>query len=223
MINKIVPDLQAAIHGIQDGSILIVSGFGDAGIPFELLHALRDNNVRELTIVANNAGSGHVGIEALLEAGCVRKLIASYPRSIGGVAINELYRAGKIELELVPQGTIIERMRCGGAGLGGFYTPTGVGTPLAEGKEVKTIDGKDYLLEKPIRGDVALIKATVGDRWGNLIYRKSARNFAPVMATAAKLVVAQVYEIAELGALDPECVVTPGIYVDRVVQVGRPS
>lgn len=220
MIDRIVLTLNDAIRGIRDGSTVLVGGFGDTGTPFELMHALVDSGVRDLTIVSNNAGNGHIGIAALLEAGCVRKIVSSYPRGSDCVVVDKLYKAGKIELELVPQGTLVERMRCGGAGLGGFYTPAGVGTPLAEGKEKKNIDGREYLLEKPIRAEVALIKAHAADRWGNLVYRKSARNFSPIMATAAEMVVAQVSQILDLGGLDPEWIGTPGIYVDRVVQVG---
>lgn len=220
MIDKRVASLEDAIAGIKDGATILVGGFGDTGTPFELLHAVLDAGVRDLTIVANNAGNGYVGIAALLNADRVRKIVCSYPRTSDCVVIDKKFKEGKVEIELVPQGTLVERMRCAGAGLSGFYTPTGAGTPLAEGKEERTIDGIDCVLEKPLRGDVALIKATYGDRWGNLVYSKTARNFSPIMATAASLTVVQVNRIVELGELDPERVGTPGIFVDRVVEAG---
>ena len=219
MISKIVPDLQAAVAGIQDGSVVLLGGFGGAGQPNELIDALIEQGARDLTIVSNNAGAGTTGIAALLAAGQVRKIICSFPRQADSQGCDGLYRAGKLELELVPQGTLAERIRAGGAGIGGFYTRTAVGTPLAQGKEVRRLGDDEYVLELPIMGDVALIKAYKGDRWGNLTYRKTARNFGPVMATAAKLTIAQVTEIVELGALDPEAVVTPSLYVKRVVCV----
>ena len=219
MISKIVPDLQAAVEGIQDGSVVLIGGFGGAGQPHELIDALIAQGARDLTIVSNNAGNGTTGIAALLQNGQVRKVICSFPRQTDSFVFDGLYRAGKLELELVPQGTLAERIRAGGAGVGGFYTRTAVGTPLAEGKEVRTIDGVDYVFELPIKADVALIKALVADRWGNLTYRKTARNFGPIMATAAKLTIAQVTEIVELGQIDPEVVVTPSAYVNRVVRV----
>ncbi len=219
MISKIVPDLQAAVAGIQDGSVVLLGGFGGAGQPNELIDALIEQGARDLTIVSNNAGAGTTGIAALLAAGQVRKIICSFPRQADSQVFDGLYRAGKLELELVPQGTLAERIRAGGAGIGGFYTRTAVGTPLAQGKEVRRLGDDEYVLEFPIMGDVALIKAYKGDRWGNLTYRKTARNFGPVMATAAKLTIAQVTEIVELGALDPEAVVTPSLYVKRVVCV----
>ncbi len=219
MISKIVPDLQAAVAGIQDGSVVLLGGFGGAGQPNELIDALIEQGARDLTIVSNNAGAGTTGIAALLAAGQVRKIICSFPRQADSQVFDGLYRAGKLELELVPQGTLAERIRAGGAGIGGFYTRTAVGTPLAQGKEVRRLGDDEYVLELPIMGDVALIKAYKGDRWGNLTYRKTARNFGPVMATAAKLTIAQVTEIVELGALDPEAVVTPSLYVKRVVCV----
>lgn len=219
MINKIVPSLQDAVAGIQDGSTVLVSGFGGAGQPHELIDALIAQGAKELVLVNNNAGNGETGIAKLMKLGRVRKIICSFPRQVDSHVFDGLFRAGKIELELVPQGTLAERIRAGGAGIGGFFTRTAVGTVLAEGKEVRTIDGEDYIYEPPIKADVALVKALRGDRWGNLVYRKTARNFGPVMATAAKLTVVQVYETVELGELDPESIVTPGIYVNRIVRV----
>ena len=219
MISKIVPNLQAAVEGIQDGSIVLIGGFGGAGQPHELIDALIAQGARDLTIVSNNAGNGTTGIAALLQNGQVSKVICSFPRQADSFVFDGLYRAGKLELELVPQGTLAERIRAGGAGVGGFYTRTAVGTPLADGKETRTIDGVDYVFELPIKADVALIKALVADRWGNLTYRKTARNFGPIMATAARLTIAQVSEIVELGQIDPEIVVTPSAYVNRVVRV----
>ncbi len=219
MINKIVSSLQDAVAGIQDGSTVLVSGFGGAGQPHELIDALIAQGAKELVLVNNNAGNGETGIAKLMKLGRVRKIICSFPRQVDSHVFDGLFRAGKIELELVPQGTLAERIRAGGAGIGGFFTRTAVGTVLAEGKEVRTIDGEDYIYEPPIKADVALVKALRGDRWGNLVYRKTARNFGPVMATAAKLTVVQVYETVELGELDPESIVTPGIYVNRIVRV----
>lgn len=223
MLDKRVPDLAAAVAGIRDGSIVLVGGFGNAGIPVELIHALIDQGAKDLTVVSNNAGSGRTDVAALLATGRVRMLVCSYPKTSGSVVFEELYAAGRIELELVPQGTLSERIRAAGAGLGGFYTPTGVGTELAAGKEVRRINGRDYVLELPIKADVALIKAERADRWGNLVYHASARNFGPVMAPAAALTVVQVREVVPLGALDPETIVTPGIFVDRVVVVANPE
>jgi 3-oxoadipate CoA-transferase alpha subunit len=219
MISKIVPDLEAAMAGIQDGAVVLIGGFGGAGQPNELIQGLIAQGARELTIVCNNAGAGDTGIAALLAAGQVRKVVCSFPRQADSYVFDGLYRAGKLELELVPQGTLAERIRAGGAGIGGFFTRTAVGTQLAEGKEVRHIDGDDYILEAPIKADVAIIKAHRADRWGNLVYNKTARNFGPVMATAAKLTIAQVNEIVELGELDPEAIVTPGVYVKRVVKI----
>lgn len=219
MISKIVPDLEAAMAGIQDGAVVLIGGFGGAGQPNALIQGLIAQGARELTIVCNNAGAGDTGIAALLAAGQVRKVVCSFPRQADSYVFDGLYRAGKLELELVPQGTLAERIRAGGAGIGGFFTRTAVGTQLAEGKEVRHIDGDDYILEAPIKADVAIIKAHRADRWGNLIYNKTARNFGPVMATAAKLTIAQVNEIVELGELDPEAIVTPGVYVKRVVKI----
>jgi len=206
-----------AVAGIEDGSTVLIGGFGMAGMPVELVDALIGQGAKDLTVVSNNAGNGDTGLAALLAEGRVRKMVCSFPRQSDSWVFDGLYRAGKIELDLVPQGNLAERMRAAGAGIGAFYCPTGVGTPLAEGKEVREIDGRTYVLEYPIRGDVALIGAHVSDRMGNLVYRKTARNFGPVMATAAELVIAQVSEVVEAGRLDPEAIVTPSIYVDRVV------
>ncbi|MFA7268317.1 MAG: 3-oxoacid CoA-transferase subunit A [Sterolibacterium sp.] len=221
MINKIVESLQAAVAGIKDGATIMIGGFGGPGIPNELIDALIQQGASDLTIVTNNAGSGEIGLAALLKVGRVRKLICSYPRQVNSHIFDGLYRAGKIELELVPQGNLVERIRAAGAGIGGFYTRTGYNTELAKGKETRLIGDHHYVLESPIHADVALIKAEKSDRWGNLVYRKVARNFGPVMATAAKCTIVQVYEIVELGTLDPETIVTPGIFVTRVVKVDR--
>ena len=218
-MTAVVQSAAEAITAVRDGATVLVGGFGMAGMPVELIDALIGHGAGDLTIVSNNAGNGDTGLAALLAAGRVRKVICSFPRQSDSWVFDGLYRAGKIELEVVPQGNLAERMRAAGAGIGAFYSPTAVGTPLAEGKEVRTIDGRDYLLEYPIRGDVALIKAHRADRMGNLVYRKTARNFGPVMATAATVTIAQVSEVAEIGALDPEAVVTPAIYVDRLVEV----
>jgi len=211
-----------AVRGVADGSTVLISGFGRAGMPYALLAAVLDSGARDLTIVNNNAGNGTTGLAALLKAGRVAKVICSYPRQRDSFVFDELYRTGRIELELVPQGNLAERIRAAGAGIGAFFTPTGVGTPLAEGKEGRTIDGRDYVLEYPIRGDVALIRAQAADRMGNLVYRKTARNFGPVMATAAALTVVEVSRVVETGELDPEAVVTPGIFVDRVLVADQP-
>jgi 3-oxoadipate CoA-transferase alpha subunit len=208
-----------AVTAVRDGATVLVGGFGMAGMPVALIDALIAHGAGDLTIVSNNAGNGDTGLAALLAAGRVRKVVCSFPRQSDSWVFDGLYRAGKIELEVVPQGNLAERMRAAGAGIGAFYSPTGVGTPLAEGKETRTIDGRDYLLEYPIRGDVALIRAQVADRMGNLVYRKTARNFGPVMATAAAVTIAQVSEIVDVGKLDPENVITPGIYVNRLVEV----
>jgi 3-oxoadipate CoA-transferase, alpha subunit len=223
MMNKCVSSLPAAVAGIRDGSTVLVGGFGNAGIPVELIDALIDQGAKELTVVTNNAGSGRSDVAKLLGTGRVRKIVCSYPRSAGSVVFEELYAAGKIELELVPQGTLSERMRAAGAGIGGFFTPTAAGTKLAEGKEVRTINGRDYVLEAPLKGDVALIKAETADRWGNLTFRLAARNFAPTMAMAAELTVVQARKIVELGSIDPERVITPGVFVDRIVEVSNPA
>jgi 3-oxoadipate CoA-transferase, alpha subunit len=209
------------VQDIADGSTIMIGGFGTAGIPGELIEGLIAQGARDLIIVNNNAGNGDTGLAALLSAGQVRKIICSFPRQADSYVFDALYRNGKIELELVPQGNLAERIRAAGAGIGAFFTPTGYGTTLAEGKETREIGGKMYVLEYPIHADVALIKAERGDRWGNLTYRKAARNFGPIMATAAKKTIASVYDIAELGSLDPETIVTPGIHVSRIVKIPR--
>jgi 3-oxoadipate CoA-transferase, alpha subunit len=219
----VVGDADEAVAGIPDGSTVLIGGFGTAGQPIELIYALIRSGVKNLTVVNNNAGNGRAGLAALLANGQVRKIICSFPRQADSYVFDELYRAGKVELELVPQGNLAERMRAAGAGIGAFFSPTGVGTPLAEGKELRTIDGRDYVLEYPITGDVALIKALRADTLGNLVYRKTARNFGPVMATAAKITIVQVSKIVEPGGIDPEVVITPGIFVDRVVKIAGVS
>jgi len=219
MIDKIVPSAAAAVADIPDGATVMIGGFGTAGMPSELIDALIAHGARELTIVNNNAGNGDTGLAALLKARRVRKIVCSFPRQTDSHVFDALYRAGEIELELVPQGNLAERIRAAGAGIGAFFSPTGFGTLLAEGKETRVIDGRHYVLEHPIRADFALIKALRGDRWGNLVYRKTARNFGPIMASAARCTIAQVREIVNLGDLDPEAVVTPGIFVRRVVEV----
>ena len=208
-----------AVEAVRDSATVLVGGFGMAGMPVQLIDALIDGGAGDLTIVSNNAGNGDTGLAALLAAGRVRKMICSFPRQSDSWVFDGLYRAGKIELEVVPQGNLAERIRAAGAGIGGFFTPTGYGTDLAKGRETREIDGRTYVLEYPIHGDVALIGAHRADRMGNLVYRKTARNFGPVMATAATTVIAQVTEVVETGGLDPEAVVTPSIYVDRVVRV----
>ncbi|MFD7431609.1 3-oxoacid CoA-transferase subunit A [Streptomyces sp. NPDC059818] len=214
----IAATVDEAVAGIEDGSTVLVGGFGLAGMPFDLIDALIRHGAGDLTVVSNNAGNGDVGLAALLKAGRVRKVICSFPRQSDSHVFDELYRAGRVDLEVVPQGTLAERMRAAGAGIGAFYSPVGAGTPLAEGKETREIDGRAHVLEYPIKGDVALISALRADTMGNLVYRKTARNFGPVMATAATTVVAQVTEIVPVGEIDPETVVTPGIYVDRLVR-----
>ncbi len=216
MIDKIVPTLAAALAGIGDGATILVGGFGETGVPFALLEGVVQSGVRDLVLVSNNSGVADKGVSQLLQLGRVRRIICSYPRSAGSVVFDEVYARGGLELELVPQGTLTERIRAGGAGIGGFFTRTGVGTELTKGRETRVIDGQTYVLESPLRGDVALIKGERGDRWGNLTYRLSARNFGPVMAPAATLTIAQVRHIVDLGSIDPEHVVTPGIFVDRV-------
>jgi 3-oxoadipate CoA-transferase, alpha subunit len=216
-MTAVFADPDEAVADIPDGATVLIGGFGPAGQPIELIDALRRHGARELTVVNNNAGNGDTGLAALLATGNVRKIICSFPRQADSWVFDDLYRSGKIELELVPQGNLAERMRAAGAGIGAFFCPTGVGTPLTEGKEQRTIDGREYVLEYPIKGDVALIKAHRSDDVGNLVYRKTARNFGPVMATAATTTVAQVTEVVRAGELDPEAVVTPGIYVDRLV------
>lgn len=218
MIDKTFATPELAVAGIHDGATVMIGGFGNAGMPSVLIDALIAQGARELTIVNNNAGNGETGLAALLKAGRVRKIVCSFPRQADSQVFDALYRAGKIELELTPQGNLAERIRAAGAGIGGFFTPTGYGTQLAEGKETRLINGRHYVLESPLHADFALIKALKGDRWGNLVYRKTARNFGPIMATAAKVTIAQVSEIVELGGLDPDAIVTPGIFVQRVVK-----
>ena len=219
MISKIFPSAAAAVADVHDGATVMIGGFGTAGMPSELIDALIAQGARALTIVNNNAGNGETGLAALLKGKRVRKIICSFPRQTDSHVFDALYRAGEIELELVPQGNLAERIRAAGAGIGAFYSPTGYGTLLAEGKETRVIDGRHYVLEHPIRADFSLIKALRADRWGNLVYRKTARNFGPIMASAAKCTIVQVGEIVKLGDLDPEAVVTPGIYVRRVVEI----
>ena len=218
MVDKQVSDVRAAIEGVKDGATIMVGGFGGSGFPTALVEALVEARCRDLTIISNNAGEAVKGLAALFGASLVRKIVCSYPRSTTDSAFRASYLQGSVALELVPQGTLAERIRAGGAGIGAFYTPTGVGTPLAAGKEVRRIDGRDYLLEMPLRADMAFIRADRADRWGNLTYRKTGRNFGPEMAMAAALTVAEGREVVELGALDPETVITPGIFVDRVVR-----
>jgi 3-oxoadipate CoA-transferase alpha subunit len=221
MIDKITDSAAQALAEVQDGSTVLVSGFGTAGIPHELIQGLIEQGARELTIVSNNAGNSEFGVAALLKAGRVRKVVCTFPRQVDSYIFDALYRSGKVELELVPQGNLAERLRAAGAGLGAIYVPTGYGTELAKGKETREINGRHYVLEYPIHSDVALVKADAGDRWGNLVYRRTGRNFGPVMAAAAKFTVASVYELKELGELDPESIVTPGIHVKKVVKVPR--
>lgn len=220
MISKIFDSLREALSDVPDGASIMVGGFGLAGQPKELIDALLDQGAKDLVIINNNAGNGDTGLAALLAAGQVRKIICSFPRQADSHVFDALYRAGKVELELVPQGNLAERIRAGGAGIGGFFTPTGAGTLLAEGKEQRNINGRDYVLEYPIQADYALIKALSADRWGNLVYRKTARNFGPIMATASKVAIVQVEQVVELGVLDPESIVTPGLFVQRVVAIG---
>jgi 3-oxoadipate CoA-transferase alpha subunit len=219
MINKLVDSLQAALAGVQDGDTIMIGGFGGAGQPSALIEALVEQGARDLVIVNNNAGNGETGLAALLKARRVRKLLCSYPRQVDSHVFDGLYRRGEIELELIPQGNLAERIRAAGAGIGAFFTPTGAGTQLAQGKETRRIGDRDYVLEYPIHADFSLIMAEQADRWGNLTYRKTARNFGPIMAMAARITVAQVRTIVPLGAIDPEMVVTPGLYVKRVIQV----
>jgi 3-oxoadipate CoA-transferase, alpha subunit len=226
MIDKVATSVAQAIGDVKDGSTVLIGGFGTAGIPDELIAGLIDQGARNLTLVNNNAGNGETGLAALLKAGRVRKVICSFPRQVDSHVFDGLYRSGKVELELVPQGNLAERLRAAGAGIGAFFTPTAYGTLLAKNpdgsdKELRQINGRHYVLEYPIYGDLALVRAESGDRWGNLVYRKAARNFGPVMATAAKRTVASVHQVLALGQLDPEAIVTPGIYVSQLVQVPR--
>jgi 3-oxoadipate CoA-transferase alpha subunit len=221
MVNKEVLTIHDAVSGIKDGSTVMIGGFGTAGMPSELIDALIDQGARDLTVVNNNAGNGDIGLAALLKTKRVRKIICSFPRQADSYVFDALYRAGEIELELVPQGNLAERISAAGSGIGAFFSPTGFGTLLAEGKETRVINGRNYVLEHPIHADFALIKALKADRWGNLIYRKTARNFGPIMARAAKTTVVQVDEVVELGDLDPEVIITPGIFVNRVISLPR--
>lgn len=219
MINKFHETAAEALQGVTDGAVVLVGGFGAVGQPYALIDALIEHGARDLTIVANNAGVGRTGLARLLDLGRVRRVVCSFPRSSDPVVFQELYDAGRIELEIVPQGTLAERMRAAGAGIPAFYTPTAAGTVLAEGKEVREFNGRPYVLEQALQGDLALVEAWQADRWGNLTYRKSGRNFNPVMAMAARRTVVQTQHVAELGELDPEAIVTPGIFVDQVVHV----
>ncbi len=219
MVDKIYPGLDAAVAGISDGATIMIGGFGNAGMPRELIDAVIAQGATDLTIVNNNAGNGDTGLAALLAAGRVKKIICSFPRQTDSHVFDGLYRSGKIELELTPQGNLAERIRAAGAGIGAFFTPTGYGTQLAEGKETRVINGRHYVLEYPIHADYALIKAEKADRWGNLVYRKAARNFGPIMAMAATCSIVQVSKVVDLGELDAEAIVTPGIFVQRVVQI----
>ena len=222
MINKIVGTAKEAVAEIFDGSTVMISGFGEAGSPIELIHALIDHGARNLTIVSNNTGNGHIGLAALIENKQVRKMICSFPRTANSVVFPELYRRGEIELELVPQGTLAERIRAGGAGIPAFYTPTSVNTPLAEGKETRIFNGNPYVMEYGLKADFALVKCKIADRYGNLLYNKTARNFGPVMCMGARRSIVQASRVVELGMLDPEAVVTPGIFVDKVVEISNP-
>lgn len=223
MIDKRVASAEDAVADVFDGATVMVGGFGEAGSPIELIHALIDQGARDLTVVNNNTGSGEVGLAALIKAGRVSRMICSYPRTLNSTVFPELYRSGRTTLDLVPQGTLAERIRAGGAGIPAFYTATSVGTPLEEGKERRTIHGRDYVLEYGLTADFALIKARIADHHGNLIFNKTARNFSPVMATAASVTIVQAGEIVTQGTIDPECVVTPGIFVDRIVLVDEPA
>ncbi|MDR3660933.1 MAG: 3-oxoacid CoA-transferase subunit A [Mycobacterium sp.] len=219
MIDKIVRSMAEAMVGIGDGAVVLIGGFGAVGQPDALIEGLVEQGATDLTVVANNAGTGHAGLARLMELGRVRRIVCSFPRSAGSVVFEDLYKAGRLELEIVPQGTLAERLRAAGAGVAAFYTPTGAATLLARGKEVRDFGGRPHLLEYALKGDVALVEAWQADRWGNLTYRRSGRNFNPVMATAAALTIAQAHHIVPLGALDPEAVVTPGIFVHRVLHV----
>ena len=221
MIDKLRSSVLDALADIHDGATVMIGGFGGAGQPAELIDGLIAQGARDLVIVNNNAGNGDTGLAALLKNGQVRKIICSFPRQADSHVFDALYRAGELELELVPQGNLAERIRAAGAGIGGFFTPTGYGTDLAKGKETREIDGRMYVFESPIHADFALIKAEQGDRWGNLTYRKTARNFGPIMAMAAKVSIASVHEVLDLGSIDPEHVITPGLFVQRIVQVPR--
>jgi len=223
MINKIVASPAEAVAEIFDGAVVMIGGFGEAGSPIELIHALIDQGAKDLTVISNNTGSGHVGLAALIAHRRVKKMICSFPRTANSKVFPELYKNGEIELELVPQGTLAERIRSGGAGIPAFYTPTSVGTPLAEGKETREFDGKTYVMERTIRADFSLVKCRAADRYGNLVYNKTARNFGPIMCMGAENTIVQTKQIVELGELDPEAVVTPGIFVSKVVEVTNPA
>lgn len=223
MINKLISSMAAAVADVHDGATIMISGFGGAGLPFKLVDALVDQGARELTIISNNAGSRGIGISKLVGAGRVRKVVCSFPRQPGSNAFDELYHASKLELELVPQGTLAERIRAGGAGIGGFFTPTAAETELAEGKEIREIDGVMHIFEKPLKADFALVKADMADRWGNLTYWRSGRNFGPLMAMAAKCTVVQINRFVDLGTMNPETIITPGIFVQRVVLTEKTS
>jgi 3-oxoadipate CoA-transferase alpha subunit len=222
MINKIEKSVHDAVQDVKDGSAVLISGFGEAGSPIELIHALIDQGAKDLTVISNNAGSGNVGLASLIEHKRVRKMICSFPRTTNSVVFPELYCNGEIELELVPQGTLAERIRAGGAGIPAFYTPTSVNTPLEEGKEKREFNGITYVMEYGIKADIALVKCEAADRYGNSIYNKTARNFGPIMCTAAETTIVQARRIVEIGDLDPEAVVTPGIFVKKVVEVNNP-
>jgi len=223
MIDKRVASAHAAVADIFDGAAVMIGGFGEAGSPIELIHALIDQGAKDLTVISNNTGTGLVGLAALLRAGRVRKVICSFPKTAGSTVFPDLYRAGKVELELVPQGTLAERIRAGGAGVAAFYTPTAAGTPLADGKEIRVFHGREHVLEHGLRADFTLIKGRTADTHGNVLYHRTARNFAPMMATAATVTIVQAAEVVDAGALDPEAIVTPGIFVDRVVHVPAPA
>ena len=223
MIDKRLASVREAVADVRDGAAVMIGGFGEAGSPIELIHALIDQGAKELTVISNNTGTGLVGLAALLRAGRVRKVVCSFPKTAGSTVFPDLYRAGKVELELVPQGTLAERIRAGGAGIAAFYTPTAAGTPLAEGKETRTFDGREHVLEHGLRADFTLIKGRIADTHGNVLFHRTARNFAPMMATAAAVTIVQAAEVVEAGALDAEVIVTPGIFVDRVVHVPSPA
>ncbi len=223
MINKIVQSTSEAVADIFDGATILISGFGEAGSPIELIHALIDLGTKNLTVISNNTGSGNIGLAALIGNNQVRKMICSFPRTANSTVFPELYRNGKIELELVPQGTLAERIRAGGAGIPAFFTPTSVNTPLAEGKEIRVFNGKEYVMEHAIKADFSLIKCSTADKYGNLLYNKTARNFGPIMCMAADITIIQAQKIVELGSIDPEVVVTPGIFVKRVVEISNPA
>lgn len=223
MIDKAFASVHEAVADVFDGAVVMVGGFGEAGSPIELIHALIDRGSRDLTVVSNNCGSGEIGLAALLKAGLVRKVVCSFPRTANSTVFPELYRSGRCELELVPQGTLAERIRAGGAGIPAFYTPAAVGTPLAEGKETRAFGGRDYLLEHALRADFALIKGHTADRHGNVVYHKTARNFGPIMAMASEVAIVQARRVVAPGEIDPEAVVTPGIFVERVVEVSEPA